>query len=57
MSIVTWKEDETARILVVDDEKDSVVVVRDDHIEQAPDRQMYWMQSTILILMNTTSKN
>ena len=39
MSIVIWKEDEIARILVVDDEKDSVVVVRDDHyIEQAPDR-------------------
>jgi hypothetical protein len=29
MSIVIWKEDEIARILVVDDEKDSVVVVRD----------------------------
>jgi hypothetical protein len=38
MSIVIWKEDEIVRILVVDDEKDSVVVVRDDHIEQAPDR-------------------
>jgi hypothetical protein len=30
MSIVIWKEDEIARILVVDDENDSVVVVRDD---------------------------
>ena len=38
MSIVIWKENEIARILVVDDEKDSVVVVRDDHIEQALDR-------------------
>jgi hypothetical protein len=38
MSIVIWKENEIARILLVDDEKDSVVVVRDDDIEQAPDR-------------------
>jgi hypothetical protein len=34
LMIVIWKEDELARILIVDDEKDSVVVVRDDHIEQ-----------------------
>jgi hypothetical protein len=38
MSIVIWKENEIARILLVDDEKDSVVVVRDDDIEQAPYR-------------------
>jgi hypothetical protein len=38
LSIVIWKEDEIARILVVDDEKDSVVVIRDDYIEQAADR-------------------
>jgi hypothetical protein len=38
MSIVIWKEDEIARILVVDEEKDSVVIIRDDHIEQAVDR-------------------
>ena len=30
--------DEIARILVVDEGKDSVVVIRDDHIEQAADR-------------------
>jgi hypothetical protein len=38
MSIVIWKEDEIARILVMDEGKDRVVVVRDDHIEQAADR-------------------
>jgi hypothetical protein len=38
MSIVIWKEDEIARIFIVDEEKDSVVVIRDDHIEQAADR-------------------
>ncbi len=41
MSNVIWKEDEIAWILVMDEGKDSVVVIRDDHIEQAADRQMY----------------
>jgi hypothetical protein len=36
MSIVIWKEDEIARILVVDDEMDSVVVVREIILSKHP---------------------